>query len=46
MLDTDEVTGSNAVSPTNLEQPLTSGNAGRGLFPSVVEVTASCLTLD
>ena len=31
-LDTEEVTGSNPVSPTIDGQPLTSGNAGRGLF--------------
>src|SRR4051794_10945881 len=30
-LDTEEVTGSNPVSPTSTEQPLTSGNAGQGL---------------
>ena len=32
MLDTEEVTGSNPVSPTIHGQPLTSGDAGRGLF--------------
>src|SRR6478752_1775304 len=33
-LDTEEVTGSNPVSPTSTKQPLTSGNAGQGLFVS------------
>jgi hypothetical protein len=32
MLDTEEVTGSNPVSPTIDEQPLTSGDAGQGLL--------------
>jgi hypothetical protein len=32
MLDTEEVTGSNPVSPTIDMEPLTSGNADRGLF--------------
>ena len=31
-LDTEEVTGSIPVSPTNGNRPLTSGNAGQGLF--------------
>jgi len=30
-LDTEEVTGSNPVSPTNMKRPLTCGNADRGL---------------
>lgn len=30
MLDTEEVTGSNPVSPTITKRPLASGNAGRG----------------
>ena len=30
-LDTEEVTGSNPVSPTSTRQPLTSGNASQGL---------------
>ena len=29
-LDTEEVTGSNPVSPTSTKQPLTSGDAGQG----------------
>ena len=32
MLDTEEVTGSNPVSPTIDERPLTCGNADQGLF--------------
>lgn len=32
MLDTEEVIGSNPVSPTINEQPLTRGSAGRGLL--------------
>ena len=46
LVDTEEVTGSNPVSPTIDIQPLTSGNAGQGLRRSVAEVTASCLVLD
>ena len=34
-LDTEEVTGSNPVSPTIDGQPLTSGDAGQGLFVCV-----------
>ena len=33
-LDTEEVTGSNPVSPTSTKQPLTCGNTGQGLILS------------
>jgi hypothetical protein len=36
MLDTEEVTGSNPVSPTSIRQPLICGNADQGLFRRVL----------
>ena len=40
MLDTEEVTGSNPVSPTSDERPLTCGNAAQGPFSSPPELGA------
>ena len=37
-LDTEEVTGSNPVSPTSTKQPLTCEDAGQGPFSSVQKV--------
>ena len=36
LVDTEEVTGSNPVSPIIDRQPLTSGDAGQGLFRLVL----------
>src|SRR4051812_35903467 len=41
-LDTEEVTGSNPVSPTSTKRPLTSGNAERRLLASNRRPSESC----